>query len=199
MSSRLVWCTLGGMNSHLHWNEIHRVVEYEGPIFTLERSRQRSADGRVGEYVLVNSPDWVNVISTVCDNSGCECFLMVRQFRHGSGRTQLEFPGGLVDPDEAAESAALRELTEETGYHVGPAGLQELGRTNPNPAFMCNIVHTFYAPQVHRNGSQSLDANEIVDVHLVPVDDILAERRPEFSGHAIMLAALHWWRLHTGR
>ncbi len=187
------------MDSHLHWSETHRSVEYEGPIFTLERSYRRSADGRIGEYVLVNSPDWVNVIATVVDSAGRECFLMVRQFRQGSGRTQLEFPGGLVDENEAPADAAYRELREETGHDVGADGLKELGRTNPNPAFMCNTVYTFYAPQVHGGGDQDLDLNEIVDIELIPVEEILEEGRPEFSGHAIMLAALHWWRLHTGR
>ena len=187
------------MKSHLHWRETERAVEYEGPIFTLERSRRRSADGRVGEYVLVNSPDWVNVIATVPDAGGYQCFLMVRQFRHGSSRTQLEFPGGLVDPGEDAVVAAAREFTEETGYAVGPEALQELGRTNPNPAFMCNTVYTFHAPEVRPGPTQSLDPSEIVELELVPVDEILAGRRPEFGGHAIMLAAFHWWRLHTGR
>ncbi len=187
------------MHSHLHWDETHRELEYEGPIFTLERSRRTAADGRVGEYVLVNSPDWVNVVGTVNDEHNRECFLMVRQFRQGSGQTQLEFPGGLIDEHERPEDAALRELREETGYEVGRDGIVLLGSTNPNPAFMCNTVYTYLAAEVHPRGEQSLDTNEIVDIELVPVETVLSDGCPEFSGHAIMLAALHWWRLHTGR
>ncbi len=32
-------------------------------------------------------------------------------------RFSLEFPSGLIDPQESLEQAAERELAEETGYH----------------------------------------------------------------------------------
>jgi len=42
--------------------------------------------------------------------------LLVRQFRPPSGRYMIEFPAGLIDPGESAETTAHRELMEETGY-----------------------------------------------------------------------------------
>lgn len=41
---------------------------------------------------------------------------MERQFRPPAGRVVIEFPAGLVDPNETLEECALRELREETGY-----------------------------------------------------------------------------------
>lgn len=43
--------------------------------------------------------------------------LITRQFRPPAGQYILEFPAGLIDPDEAPEATAKRELMEETGYH----------------------------------------------------------------------------------
>lgn len=42
--------------------------------------------------------------------------LLVRQFRPPAGGMVLEFPAGLIDAGEQAETAAIRELLEETGY-----------------------------------------------------------------------------------
>jgi 8-oxo-dGTP pyrophosphatase MutT (NUDIX family) len=43
-------------------------------------------------------------------------YVLVRQFRPPTGGYVLEFPAGLVDSGETPAEAALRELSEETGY-----------------------------------------------------------------------------------
>ncbi|XP_061108519.1 ADP-sugar pyrophosphatase [Conger conger] len=45
-----------------------------------------------------------------------DCVVLVKQFRPPMGCYTLEFPAGLMDENETAEVAALRELKEETGY-----------------------------------------------------------------------------------
>ena len=41
--------------------------------------------------------------------------LLIRQYKHGPGRTTLGFPAGFLEPGEAPETGAARELMEETG------------------------------------------------------------------------------------
>ena len=43
-------------------------------------------------------------------------YILIRQFRPPTDSYILEFPAGLVDPGENPETAAKRELLEETGY-----------------------------------------------------------------------------------
>ena len=43
-------------------------------------------------------------------------YIIIRQFRPPTNSYVLEFPAGLVDPEEDIESTAKRELLEETGY-----------------------------------------------------------------------------------
>ena len=180
-----------GQHGHLHWREIARRHEYDGHIFQLLKVTCTADDGRTKDFVLVDSPDWVNVIAVVPDERGRQCFVMVRQYRHGSRGTSLEFPGGMVNDGEDPAVAAAREFSEESGYSVDE--LRPIGTTNPNPAFMTNTVTTFLASGAGYHGRQDLDDDELVDVVLVPVADVAADRVAEFSGHAIMLAAYHWY------
>ena len=154
--------------------------------------------------MLIDSPDWVNVVAVVTNASGEDCFVLARQYRHGCSCLTLEFPGGVVDEGEQPVVSALREFEEETGYTAGR--LTCLGSINPNPAYMTNEVHTFLAHDVrkkqpqrgdhrkgdHQKGGQKLDPDEIIDVCLLPVAEI--ETTPEFLRHAIMVVALHWYR-----
>ena len=105
-----------GNRKDLEWYELKRKEAGDFRIFKAVEIERISSDGKKGNFVLLDSPDWVNVIAVVKDDNGRDCFIMVRQFRHGSAGLTIEFPAGLVDPGEAPETAAARELYEETGY-----------------------------------------------------------------------------------
>ena len=179
-------------HDHLVWEEIDRKILLDAHVFSVLSSRRRAADGAEANYFLVDSPDWCNIIAPVTRKDGVECFVMARQYRHGSQSLTIEFPGGLVDPGEGPEAAALRELEEETGYAAESARL--IGKVNPNPAFMSNSAFTYVAIGAHKNGGQDLDENERLDAELVPVTEIVDLLRPDFHEHAIMVAALDWYQ-----
>lgn len=162
------------------------------PVFDIKQSRRRGPDGREGRFVLVDAPDWANVIAVVPDAAGRDCFLMVRQFRHGLGRSVWEFPGGMVDSGEDPAQAAARELEEETGWKA--QSFTFLGRTNPNPSFMTNGVSTFRAEGLTPTGTRHLDDHEYVRVGLHPVEQVVAEVGSGEYDHGIMLMALWWWQ-----
>lgn len=188
----ILWAMADNTHDHLIWKELDRRTLLDAYIFSIASSRRKAADGAEATYFLVDSPDWCNVIAPVVRDDGVECFVMARQYRHGSGTLTIEFPGGVVDPGEQPEEAVLRELAEETGYAAESVVM--IGRTNPNPAFMSNTAYTFLAQGVHRNGGQALDSNERLDAELVPCDEILRMERPDFHIHAIMVVALHWYQ-----
>lgn len=184
-------------DDHLKWHELERSKLIDTPVFTLVRSLRQANDGRQGEYVTAESPDWVNVICTTTDDQGRHCFVMVRQFRHGSSRVGTEFPGGIVDPGEFPEVAAARELVEETGYRAGR--LELLGSVSPNPALLNNRLHIYLAQEVTDDGQQELDANELLDIRLVPVDDLpLLLATDEFE-HALMHVSYLLWLRWMGK
>lgn len=177
-------------DADLNFEVLDQRSVYPTPIFDLKESRRRGPDGREARFLLVDAPDWANVVAVVKDEAGRDCFLMVRQFRHGLGRPVWEFPGGMVDPGEDAAAAAARELEEETGWKAG--SLRFLGKTNPNPSFMTNSVSTFRAEGL-TPGQRHLDDHEFVRVGLRPVDEVLAQVGSGEYDHGVMLMALWFW------
>ena len=63
--------------------------------------------------VRVNSTPAVMVIPVIKPDNE---IVLIRQFRPPTGRYMWETPAGLIDPGEDVETAALRELAEETGF-----------------------------------------------------------------------------------
>lgn len=182
-------------DGHLLWSEVDRRVLVHTPIFELVSSTRRSPEGDESDYYLITSPDWVNVVAVTLDGAGRDCFVMVRQFRHGNKRISIEFPGGVVDPGEDPARAAVRELLEETGYRAERVSL--LGSINPNPAIMNNRCHTYLAEGVECVAELSPDRDEFLEMELVPVRDLTSGSRDGEFDHAMMHVALRFYEVHA--
>jgi ADP-ribose pyrophosphatase len=171
----------------LFWREKSRKFLLDCRIFRVQEAESVSSEGKIGKFSILDAPDWAAVVPLI-QRGGESFFLMVRQFRHGSGALSLEFPGGVVENGEDPGTAVRRELLEETGYEA--AKLTKLGAMNPNPAFMNNTFHAFLAEGLELRGAQALDEHEYLDVELVPVDAAHRTLGENPSAHALMLAAL---------
>ncbi len=80
------------------WKETDSKKMADCRIFGLTESERETRDGtKRGRFYLIDAPDWAGVIPVVDTPEGRK-FLMIRQFRHGTGRISVEFPGGLSIP-----------------------------------------------------------------------------------------------------
>ena len=156
------------------------------PVFDVVRQREISGTGLTGDYIAVKAPDWIVVVAVYRG-----CFVLVRQWRHGEDRLTWEFPGGVVDPGEDPADTAARELLEETGFRVGK--LTALGRCSANPALFKNHFTCFLAEELTPTGRQHLDADELLNFRLVPVEEVIASFGNEEYTHAYMGTALAFY------
>jgi ADP-ribose pyrophosphatase len=171
----------------IKWKILGRRELLQTRVFTVAERENEGPGGRKGRFVSLEAPDWATVVP-VLSRDGTDYFLMVRQYRHGSDELSVEFPGGVVEPGEAPELAAARELEEETGYRA--ASIRRAASVSPNPAIMSNRYHVFLAEGLERTGSVDFDENEAIDAFLVPVAEVRASMGRGQYGHALMAAAL---------
>jgi ADP-ribose pyrophosphatase len=176
---------------HLKWTTLGRRRLNDFAIFSINQVERMSALGTEGKFIEVDAPDWVTVIPRFEDPERGPCFLMVRQYRHGSSSVTLEFPAGIVEPGEMPEISAARELLEETGFRA--ESLIQLGSVSPNPAFMNNTVTTFLADGIERVQEQLLDEHEVIDVVAVPVDEVTANMGSGEYNNGIMMISLAFY------
>ena len=180
------------MDKNLVWSEKKRKVVHDFRIFKACEITSTAPDGRENSFVQLDSPDWVNVVSVVKNEKGEDSFLMVRQFRHGSGSITLEFPAGLIDKGEEPEKAAKREFLEETGYSAEKFIL--IGTANPDPAFMNNTSYTYFAINPVKTKAQSLDEDELIDVKIIPVKEFESKMGTGDFINAITIVAYTWYK-----
>lgn len=140
--------------------------------------------GRERDFVVMETPDWVNVIALTPDHR----LVLVRQFRFGIDDFSLEIPGGVMEPGEDPLAAAQRELREETGY-TG-RGARRLGGVHPDPAIMNNVCHLVLVEDVERTSELEWDHDEEIEVLTAPVDEVFAWARAGRITHALVLDAL---------
>ena len=98
--------------------------------------------------------------------------VLVEEFRPAVNAAVVCLPAGLVGDEgpEDAESAARRELSEETGYEANV--LELLGRGPGSAGMSSEIVNFYFAPGVRHTGEQGDREREEIRVHVVPLTDL---------------------------
>ena len=124
--------------------------------------------------IKINAPDWVSIM---VENEGR--LLVEKQFRYGANDFIEEFPCGMVEKDEDPLDAVVRELEEETGIKLlDKTDIVKLGQTNPNPAFMTNMMHYFYVNLDYAKwiqNEQKLDEHEELECYWRAKDRFMFE------------------------
>ena len=125
--------------------------------------------------------------------------IVERQYRYPVGRVLTEIPAGKLDSkQEDHESAARRELREETGCVADE--LVDLGVFYPAPAYSDEAIRMFLARGLHM-GAQDLDPDEFLNVEYVPLEDlvrqVLAGEIPDVKTQSAVLRVYTMLKLGT--
>lgn len=179
------------------WLEKSSELLYQSRIFSIRRAQfaRQTSDASEGEHTqqcfLVDSPDWVNIIATTKNDA----VLFVRQFRFGARRITLEIPGGMIDPGESPETAAMRELREETGFEA--SSWTSLGSVDTNPALLGNRCYTFLAQGCVRTQPPTRDPLEEISVEEHKLQDVPTLLADGSISHSLVAVAFCRLDLHN--
>ena len=136
---------------------------YQGRIFNLNLDTVRFPDGSTGVLEMVRHPGASAVVPFLDDPGDADPrILLLRQFRHATDGEVWEVPAGRLDPGEAPEACAARELEEETGYSA--TALVPLLPLWTTPGFTDEKIHLFAATGLRR-GQHRREADEFLEVH----------------------------------
>lgn len=151
------------------------------------------ANGTLLDATIFEFRMWANIVALTRDGK----VVMVKQYRHGICDVLLEFPGGVVEDGEDPQEGAKRELLEETGYTT--SRMIQVARLYPNPALQTNALYCYLALDVEKTDEQALDAGEDIEVHLVPLDEVVEMAKRGDFPHALMTAVLFSVLAYLGR
>lgn len=163
---------------------------FDGKILHLYRDDIELPNGQPAEREVIRHVGAVCVIPVTDDGMA----VMERQYRYPVDEVILEIPAGKLDSkEENHESAALRELEEETGYRAKE--LIPLGKFYPACAYSDETIWMYLAKGLEK-GDCHRDVDEFLEVELIPLRDlvkqVLAGEIPDAKTQlAILKAAAH--------
>ncbi len=155
---------------------------FSGPVICQRSGVQKN-------FFRFDFPDWVNVVALTAEGD----IVLVEQYRYGSGRVEIEIPGGVIEKGESPVDAGCRELLEECGYIGNKVSV--IGQVHPNPAVQGNYCYTVLVEDAVRVAEQQLDDMEDIKVLLKPLKKVLSDISTGKSDitHGLVLNALSFY------
>jgi ADP-ribose pyrophosphatase len=140
---------------------------------------------------VVLHPGAVAILPLTDDGRVC----LLRNHRFIMDEVLWEIPAGTLEPGEPVETAAVRELMEETGYTA--AAWHKLAEFYPSPGVLSEKTHLFVA-QGLTAGAMKLEDDEQLEPVLIGWEDALTRALDGTIRDAKTLVALLLWeRMQT--
>jgi len=149
------------------YKTISSELAYRGQKFVVRRDILETADGREAIYDTVVHIGAVALVPVDADGK----LLLVRQYRHSTGKQLLELPAGTLEPGEAVELTAQRELREEVGMAAGALTL--LAEFYLAPGYSTERMWIYLAQDLQPDALPP-DQDEDLEVVRMSLDECLA-------------------------
>ena len=103
--------------------------------------------------------------------------LLVKQFRYPMQEILLELPAGKIDPGEAPETTAARELEEEVGYTAG--SLKKMAEFYSTPGFCDEKIHLYLGEDLRpcQAGGDHDEELEVLSFTLPELMELIRSRK----------------------
>jgi len=160
---------------------------------TFEVARLRFERPGGGEIIrdVVEHPGAAVILPQLDDGR----IVLIRNLRRTVGKVLWELPAGTLEPGEAPEACAAREVEEETGYRAGT--IVPLTEFFASPGILNERMYGFVATDLEPT-AQALDHDEEIEVFPIPawqVRDMVKDGHIE-DGKTIAIL-LYWMHMYT--
>jgi ADP-ribose pyrophosphatase len=136
---------------------------YRGRVMTVRVDEVLQASGRRARREIVEHPGAAAVVALTDDAH----VIMVRQYRKAVERTLLEIPAGTLEPGEAPDACARRELVEECGLRADT--MAPLITFIPSPGLLSEQITIYVARGLHLVPQPSIEEEEGLRSERVPL------------------------------
>lgn len=133
-----------------------------------------------------NSTGIVGIIAVTNDDK----LVLVKQYREPLQKEVIELPAGLVgdiDNQESVETAAQRELLEETGYHANK--LEVVGTFPVSPGLSTEQMTYVLATELEKRGPGGGDSTEQIESFEMPVSVAISQLVEMANGGKVLVDA----------
>lgn len=138
---------------------------YRGKVFDVHQDIIQLPDGDQHQIDLIQHHPAVTMAPV--DAQGQIWF--VRQYRHPANNYLLELPAGVMDPGEAPEVSALRELREEIG--MAAKSLELIGGFYLAPGYSTEYMHVFLVTELFPSPLPG-DPDERIEIVKIPINQV---------------------------
>ncbi|NCJ15003.1 NUDIX domain-containing protein [Staphylococcus pseudintermedius] len=150
---------------HFEEKTISKESIYKGKIIEVEKHKVSLPNNGTAYREVVKH----NGAVAICALTPDQQVILVKQYRKALEQELLEIPAGKLEPGEDRESAAMRELEEETGYKAKKLTL--IGEVYGTPGFSNEKISVYFADDLVE-GKVNLDEDEFVEKVLYSLDDV---------------------------
>ncbi len=202
------------------WKLLNSEYLVDAPWLKVAKETCELPNGKViDDFYTLWQPDWVLILARTTEGK----WVMTEQYRHGTGKIELEFPAGIIDKGETPEQAAARELQEECGYGIekqcvtlseaskmrSRTGLDSstplrsaqndtisyLGSFPVNPDRHRGKFHVVFIDGVVKGGSTHFDSTEEIESLLLSDDELQAQMADGTFNHPLQMAGYLKYKL----
>ncbi len=144
---------------------------HTGRVLDLDIDTVRFPDGNEGPLEMIRHPGAAAVLPLLQPWDADDPFvLLIRQYRYAADGWLWEAPAGRLEPDEAPEACARRELAEETGARA--ERVEHLTTIYTTPGFTDERIHLF-AAWVTDTGDHARESDEFIETRAWPMSRVL--------------------------
>lgn len=144
---------------------------HSGRVINLDVDTVRFPNGSTGELEIIRHPGAAAVLPFASDPHGADpTILLIEQYRYAANGPLIEIPAGRVNPGEAPELCARRELLEEVGVKAGR--LERLTTIWTTPGFTDERIHLFWASDLTAD-KHAREPDEFIEVTPKPLSEVL--------------------------